>query len=379
MALVLVVAVSSMVFAVTAFSLLGFYRGFTVHLGEGADVVAIYDRASSAPFTGLVPAYLVERVACLNGVLACSPEVHAPCVVNGQAFFIRGVVPEEFLKFNSLTVLKGEMLGSFDLNFAVLGFRAAEKLNLKVNDRFMVFGVLTDRCLELNVKGIYLSNSPLDDEVLVPLHVGQWLRGNYGYVTLIRVKIDRAKIAPEALYREIVMEASAQDQPPAGETPKPLQEAISPRIVVRFKPENVGVEEAQGFMKSYLDRYGLTREVMLILSAVVFFFSSLSITAAARTVVVYHKGEIGILRSIGASRRVLKWDLMVKLVPWAMAASLIGVAVAVLTLMAVNTSLSLELLSYRLVFDFDPIVIALPPILSSLLVSIYILKAEVEV
>ncbi|MEM0314260.1 MAG: hypothetical protein QXQ41_06910, partial [Candidatus Bathyarchaeia archaeon] len=222
LALMLVVTVSSMLFSITALSLLGFYRGFTAYLGEEENVVAIYDRASSTPYTGLVPTHLAEKLARQDGVSACSPEALAPCVINGQAFFIRGVLPEEFMKITALEILDGEMLSSADLSYAVLGLRAAERLGLKVNDRITVFSVMADRCLELTVKGVYQSNSPMDDEVLTPLHVGQWLRGaGYGYVTLIRVKTERLS---DALYMEIEEEAVQDQTSTVEETSKPLQE-----------------------------------------------------------------------------------------------------------------------------------------------------------
>jgi hypothetical protein len=85
LALVVILALSSMLFSMTAFSLLGFYGGFTAYLGEGGDVVVVYDRRSRTPFTGLVPAYLAERISALNGVLACSPEGHSPLRRKGRA------------------------------------------------------------------------------------------------------------------------------------------------------------------------------------------------------------------------------------------------------------------------------------------------------
>ncbi|MCS7096326.1 MAG: ABC transporter permease [Nitrososphaerota archaeon] len=381
-ALTLIVAVSSMLFSITVLSLLGFYRGFTAYLGEENNVVAIYDKASSTPFTGVVPAYIAENVA--RRVSACSPEVLAPCIIKGKAFFIRGVLPAEFMKITDLKILEGEMLNSADLNSAVLGLRAAEKLGLRVNDRITVFGVMADRCLELTVKGVYQSNSPLDDEVLAPLHVGQWLRGaGYGYVTLIRIKNEDAQSLRDTVYMGIASSEaeieSGEAQTPVQEPPKPLQEMITPRVIVRFKPENLGVEDVQRFMKNYMDRYGLTREVMLIFSSAVFLFSSLSITAAAKTIIAHHKGEISVLRSLGASKRTLKWDLLAKLIPWCITASLLGLSVATVTLMAVQSHMRPEILSHTLMLHFDPIIVALPPILSSALVSAYILKAEVEV
>jgi hypothetical protein len=82
---------ASMLFSLTTLSLLGFYRGFTAYLGEGEDIVAVYDRKSRTPFTGLVPAYLAEKISALNGVLAGSPEAIAPCIVKGESTFLRGI------------------------------------------------------------------------------------------------------------------------------------------------------------------------------------------------------------------------------------------------------------------------------------------------
>jgi len=109
-----------MLFSVTALSLLGFYKGFTAYLGEGEDIVAVYDRKSRMPFTGLVPAYLAEKVGALNGVLASSPEAMAPCIVKGESIFLRGIIPENFARLNQLTIVKGEMLELDDLNSVIV-------------------------------------------------------------------------------------------------------------------------------------------------------------------------------------------------------------------------------------------------------------------
>ena len=47
----------------------------------------------------------------------------------------------------------------------------------------------------------------------------------------------------------------------------------------------MGIDEAQMFMKSYMDRYGVTREAILILSVIVFLFSSISIATVTKTLI----------------------------------------------------------------------------------------------
>ena len=375
--LTLIVALSSMLFSLTTLSLLGFYRGFTAYLGEGEDIVAVYDRKSRTPFTGLVPAYLAEKISALNGVLAGSPEAIAPCIVNGESTFLRGIIPEDFTKLNQVTIIEGAMLELDDLNSAVVGKNVAERLRLNLNDKVLVLGVLSDRYLELQVKGIFVSHSPMDDEILAPLYVGQWLRGaDYGHVTLIRFKIDRDAITPSRIFEEIAKEAS-EPSPPPSTAPGQEPPSITPWIIARFRIEDIGVEEAYNFMRSYMDRYGLTRESLLILSAVVFLFSSVSIAVASKAVLAQHKGEINVLRSMGASKRLLKRDILIKLLPWSIAASSLGLAMAVAVLTVIQGSGHLQVLSHTVPLQIDPLVVALNFILITLLVSVSILRSDV--
>lgn len=173
--LALILTMASILFSITAFSLLGFYKGFNAYLGEGEDIVAIYDRKSRTPFTGLVPMYLTEPISTINGVLASSPEVIVPCAMKDESIFLRGIIPEELSKLNRLSIVEGSMLELSDVNSMVVGKALAERLDLNLGEKVLVLGVLADRYLELQVKGIYDSQSAMDDEGLVPLYVGQWL------------------------------------------------------------------------------------------------------------------------------------------------------------------------------------------------------------
>ncbi len=377
--LTLILTASSMLFSLTAFSLQGFYRGFTAYLGEGEDIITIYNPKTRTHFTSLVPAYLAEKISMLKGVLASSPEALIPCTVNGEALFLRGIIPKEFTKLTPLKILEGNMLELADVNSIILGKNAAQKLGLNTNDKVLVLGVLSDRYLELQVKGIFTSNSAMDDEVLAPLYVGQWLRrADYGQVTLIRVKIDRSQISPSDIMEMIAKEASEPTSPTQGEETSPPEETVIPQIIVRFKIEDVGVEEARKFMKNYLDRYGLTREALLVLSAAVFLFSSISIAAAAKTVITQHKGEIAVLRSVGASKKLLKRDILTKLLAWSLIASTIGITLAAVAFKIIQENSYLQVLSHTIPFQLDPLVIALNIILSITLVSISVLRERLE-
>jgi len=378
--LALILTLASTLFSITAFSLLGFYEGFNAYLGEGEDIVAIYETKSRTPFTGTVPTYLAERIDSMEGVLASSPEVIAPCVVKSESVFIRGVIPNEFSKLNPLTILEGNMLELTDINSAIVGKGLAERLDLKPGDMILVLGVLADRYLELRVKGIYESQSPMDDEALVPLYMGHWLRGtDYNYVTVIRVKIDRVKLSPSKLSKEIATLASKPAQTSTSEEEREkLAERILPIVETSFKPEDIGVKEAQKFMKSYLNRYGVTKEALLILSIMVFILASASVASASTTLIRQHKHEVGVLKSLGASKKTIKTDLLVKLLSWSLAASAAGIILAAATLTVIEESGYLQVLSHRVLFQPDPLIVALNFILVSLLVATSITRSDLK-
>jgi len=368
--LAFILTLASTLFSITAFSLLGFYKGFNAYLGEGEDVVAIYERRSRTPFTGTVPMYLAEQISPIKGVLASSPEVIGPCIVKSESIFIRGIIPEEFSKLNPLTIVEGDMLELTDVNFAIVGKGLAEGLNLKPGDKVLALGVLADRYVEVQVKGIFESQSTMDDEALVPLYVGQWLRGiDYGHVTLIRVKIDKDQLSSCDLLNVIAKEASKPAQTGLGKEEEKQAEGIIPVVKTSFNLEDIGVEEAQSFMRSYLDKYGVTKEALLILSIMVFILASASVASASTTLIQEHKREIEVLRSLGASKKTLKTDLIVKILSWSLAASAAGILLAAATLTVIGESGYLQVLSHRVLYQLDPLIVALNFVLVSMLVA----------
>ncbi len=360
--LVLILTLTSVLFSVTAFSFLSFYNGFASYVGEEENVVAIYDRRSSTPFTGLIPTYLTEQVNSIDGVLASSPETITPCVVNNQSIFIRGIVPEEFVKLNNITLIEGNMLNLSNINTAIIGKGLAEKLNLKLNDEILVFSVLSEKHIQLQVKGICESNPIMDDEALVPLYVGQWLRGaGYSYVTLIRAKIDFDQLNANSLYAEIIKtsQPTATPQPTATSSTKNQLDQLIPYAQTHFDIDRLNIEQTQTFMKNYLNRYGVSKDTLLSISVVVLFFASGTAASALTMFLNQHKREIDILQSIGASKRKIKIDLLSKVLTWSLISSTLGTIIAATLMLLFEKVGNIQVLSHRLFFQLDPLIVAL--------------------
>jgi predicted lysophospholipase L1 biosynthesis ABC-type transport system permease subunit len=158
--------------------------------------------------------------------------------------------------------------------------------------------------------------------------------------------------------------------------PPSWPQSVAPRIIARFRAEDVGVVEAYDFMRSYMDRFGLTRESILILSVMVFLLSGASIVAASKTIVAQHRGEINVLRSIGASKKLLKMDMLIKLLPLSAAASSVGFAAAVAVLTVIRGSGCMQVLSHTAPLSITPPIIILNFIIVILLVSVSIFRGS---
>ncbi len=378
--LVLILSLVSTLFLVTASSFLGFYKSFNSYLGEGTDVVAVYDRQSKTPFTGSIPAYLSEQVSQVKGVLVSSPETITPCIVADRAVFVRGVLPKMFFQLNPADFIEGSILSESDLNSVVVGKNVADLLGLHFGDLVTVFSTLADRYLTLKVSGVFVSKSSMDDEALVLLNVGQQLRfGDYNHVTLIRAKTLPDLVDAAGIYLELAKNAQNQTSKPVANSSRSGQhvdyQSIISWVPINFKIDQLSVTGSQNLMKSYLDRYGLTQQALQILAAVVFMLCSLTVIAATQTLLRQHREEVETLRYVGASKRVIRADVLLKLLPVSLLACCLGAVLAFALLGLLEGYGFLRVLGHSLSLSFDPLVFVLNFVLVSGLVSLGVLRS----
>jgi len=364
--LTVILASVSMLSTAITMTLQGFYRCYTAYLGEGEDIIALYDRGSSTPFTGLIPSRLAGELRSIDGVSAFSMEILAPSIVDGEPIIVRGVYLEDFLKLNHLDILDGSIEGFDEPTYALIGFRAASRLKVKPGARLIALGVLSDRYVELNVRTVYSSNTALDDEIIVSIDAGRWLRNaGYEYVTLIRVKIDKAKLTLDKLIEDLSSKIGVEGK---------LDDTKPPKLIPTYNYIStvsglIGVSGIERFMERYLESYGLTRWSITLLSISTILFTSLTIIAAFSMVVERHRIELSILRSLGLSRRYLKIDILLKLVPYILLSSLVGFTLALALVEALRSYGLLRILSYTVSIGLDPIILSVS-IASTILLAV---------
>ena len=225
----------------------------------------------------------------------------------------------------------------------------------------------------------------MDDEALAPLYVGQWLRGiPYNQVSLIRAKIDVPQTNSELVYQEIANQTSPQPSSPTTspgtsntETDQEL-EGLIPLMQTNVNIQNIGVAESQQFMTSYLDRFGISKDALIILSIIVLIFASGTTIVAISLFIKQHDSETSILRSIGVTSRKLKKDLFLKMLLWSLIATAIGTAVSYGVLVVFQNMGYLQVLSHTITFQIDPSVITANFILLALLVGVNIARMELK-
>ncbi len=381
--LVLILSLVSTLFLMTALSFLGFYKSFNAYLGEESDIVAVYGSQSRTPFTGSIPAYLSESLSQVKGVLVNSPETITPCIVNNQSVFVRGVLPEMFFQLNPAQIIDGAALTPTDFDSALIGKNLAGRLDLRVGDEFLVFSSLADKYLQLKVGGVFQSGSSMDDEILVLLNVGQWLRfADYNHVTLIRVKTNPDVVTAAGVYQALAESAQPQTTQSASSNSTSSQymnyQNIISWVPITFNIGQLSVSGTQNLMKSYLDRYGVTREALSILSTLVFLLCSLTIVAATQTLIRQHKEEVETLRYVGVSKRLLKLDVLLKLLPVSLLACSFGALLTYILLGWLNSAGFLRVLAHGLTLSFDPLLLVLNFVLVWLLVSFAVLRCGFE-
>jgi ABC-type lipoprotein release transport system permease subunit len=377
--LIAILTVTSTLFLVTAYSFLGFYDGFTNYVGEERDIVAVYNTTGKTPFTGVIPIAAENEIEHMRGIVATSAEVIAPCTVEGHSVFVRGVVPQDIANLNALTITQGQNLGINDTYSAMIGQAAAQRLNLKTGGDILVFSVLSQKYVQVQIKGVFQSQSSLNDEVLVPLYTGQWLRGlSYDSVTLIRVKIDTNQTSAQQLYKDISNQNPQPTATPSTSTQTQQQfENLIPLSQTKII-QNIGVEQSQEFMTRYLNRYGISKDTIILLSVMVLVLASGTALAAITLFVKQHANDIDVIRSVGASSKKIKIDLTLRMLFWALIATAVGTVISAVALLFFQATGYFEVLSHTISFQLEPIVIAANFAILVVLVGVNVARSELK-
>ncbi|MFW9990525.1 MAG: ABC transporter permease [Candidatus Odinarchaeota archaeon] len=177
-------------------------------LGESDNVLVIADRTASTPVTGIVPEYIVKNLELLPGVVTCSSEILTIGIVNSRqnkVAIIRGVDPDIFRAIDNPRVIEGKWLSTSsdgETTGLVAGKKIFDFLNLQLGDELVVSSTVEETTLLFKICGVIETNTPLDEELIIPLYPAKILAGRQQYeTTLIRVLYDDTIISKSAILR----------------------------------------------------------------------------------------------------------------------------------------------------------------------------------
>ena len=325
--LVLILLLTSAAFAVTSSILLSVDSTASGILGESRNTIVIAQANSRAPFLGTLPIGLAGALGSVSGVRVVSPEVFAPSTLSNQPIMVRGVDPELFMALQNPTILEGRPLAANDTAEAMVGETLAKQMNLHPGSQIVVVGGVRATIAQLTVKAVFSTGSSLDNEVIAPLWVGEWLRGvSYGIVSILRIGVG-AQDAPSqvALGLQRVVENLSRTTAGSGQTPGEGFMPVSSNIT-SFAGHVV--EASPAVSSAFFSKtVGLSQENILLISALVFVSMSVAIVCALQEAVFRSRNELGTLRTIGMSSRRLSWNVILVATSLSFAASVGGLLV----------------------------------------------------
>jgi len=290
-------------------------------VGASRNVYVIYDPRSKALFTGLIPLDLAEAVSRVKGVEAVSPEVLIPSLIDGERIaFVRGVSPKEFLKVTQgVKVIDGGWLGDGGVLEAVVGRSLAKELGVGVGEVITASSTISNEVLALKVVGIFRGPEPFNDEVITELRVGQALRGTVRSASFIRVKVTNAEAIKE-LVRDLGLAGSSG-------APEVLK-GLPTWILKALTSGRIKVGSGTAVISDYSDAYGLTKSSVTALAIIVLSVGAAAVAMSSAAYASSIRQSIALLLALGASRKKVVKELMIKLTPVTLASSITGYLLA---------------------------------------------------
>lgn len=199
------------------------------------------------------------------------PFLYALARINGQPVGLAGTWPDAVRKTNPWWKVEGNWIkGRDDLDTAMVGINLANSFRLKPGDNVTVaYGEFSKR---FRISGIVSTGSSEDNQVILSLAALQDLTHHKGKVSLIQVRAMEGKGSLAALARE-------------------LEQAI-PGARARTVLQVVEAE------KKLLNKIQL---LMGFIAAFVLFCSALGVMTTMASSVLERRGEIGLMKALGAS------------------------------------------------------------------------------
>ncbi len=164
----------------------------TSYFGEQEGIYVLAQEEAATVKQSQVPLALAPALTRMNGIQVVCPELFIYGVLNDKAVIIRGIFPSDFQSLEPVTLIQGRWLRDDDIKAAVAGQNLARKLDLKVNDTYLLSGSEVDDFVRIRIVGIFKGGGMIDDDLLMNIHYARYLQQETqpGYASIIRAKVN---------------------------------------------------------------------------------------------------------------------------------------------------------------------------------------------
>ncbi len=354
----LILIASSVAFTVT-FSLLHTADNIGSNtLGESNRIVIISSGNSRTPITSVIPIALIGKIEAVSGISSISPEVLAPSTLSNNSIMVRGVDPQIFDQIEHPQILRGNGIQLNDTTEVMVGSTLASQLKIDVGNQLLLMGAIYPVSVNVLVTGIFHTGTAMDDEIIAPLWVGQWLRGlQYSAVSIIRVELKGGQSVSQISNE---LQSTMQTNSNSVENNTEIQSILSylPYTLTSANIGNQSLNVSPNTSQEFLSRvFGLSQESVLFLSALVFLSLSVAIIFAYQEMVFSSKVELRTFKALGLSYRNLTRELTLTAMSFAVAAAIIGWMIGV-ALLDVVPGLNPLILAFYSISPADSIIFA---------------------
>jgi len=294
--------------------------------------VFIVSSYALSPFTSVVSISSVEdAVRGLPGVEKTVYEVITIGYVDGRAVVVRALNSSTLRELVEYSVAEGSDIDDNCFYCAWVGLNLAKKLSVSAGDSVALYSPFTQTPFTLRVAGVISAGKPYDNELIVPLGVGQAFRG----LSRGQASIAIIFLSSRQSYLELAKRFEVDVE----------KVSLAERVILslRYVGKRVELKAYNDFSSMLLSRLGLPRETLTLVLVSSSIVLSLGLYIAGQAMATLNLGNILIAYELGVS--VKKAKMFLALV--AILCSLASFATALALARALFSLVTIELLGHE--------------------------------
>ena len=291
---------------------------------------------------------LAENLTAEPWATIVSPEILGLGTLSGEPVVVRAADPDAFFRLEGATPMNATV------PFAFVGSGLSARLHVAVGDAVTLVGSYLPRIAFLRISGIYRTETPANDEMLVDFGTGRFLTA-IGPVNFHTIRVRTSN--PTSLLAFLdgfgssvhvsgpaILRSDVHSGPPPDER---IANLILRTGIGGAPRDYLTTAVAQAATSIAVVAYGIAALLGVL---VAFGVHAVQARAFADRV-----SSVGVLRAVGAGNRWMRRRLLIETIPFAAFAAGLGSVLGVLLAWLLQPNLSLVVFGHQVPVTFDPV------------------------